>query len=137
MGARKTEQKLRILLVEDSPLLCSRLVGVLQQHPELTVVGLASAEDEAISKATTLPFDAMVVDVELRPGTGINVIRRLRESERGENRASHAIVVLTNYDLPAVRERCLEAGADFFFDKMRELGQLAPALLQIARERAT
>jgi CheY-like chemotaxis protein len=39
---------------------------------------------------------------------------------------------LTNYDLPTVRERCMAAGADHFLDKMREIDQLMPILLQIA-----
>ena len=42
------------------------------------------------------------------------------------------IIVLTNYDLPTVRERCMAAGADHFLDKMREIDQLMPILLQIA-----
>jgi CheY-like chemotaxis protein len=124
---------LRILLVEDSPLLRSRLEGMLSQYTAFKVTGLAAAEAEAVEKLETVPYDAIVVDVELRPGSGIGVIREARARNREGAGDGHVwIVVLTNYDLPTVRERCMSAGADYFLDKMREIDQLMPILLQIA-----
>jgi CheY-like chemotaxis protein len=125
---------LRILLVEDSPLLRSRLESMLSQYAAFKVTGLASAEAEAIEKLDTVPYDAIVVDVELRPGSGIGVIRaaRARNIENNKDGRHVWIIVLTNYDLPTVRERCMAAGADHFLDKMREIDQLMPILLQIS-----
>jgi CheY-like chemotaxis protein len=124
---------LRILLVEDSPLLRSRLEGMLSQYAAFKVTGLASAEAEAVEKLDTVPYDAIVVDVELRPGSGIGVIRSARARNRDTADGTHVwIIVLTNYDLPTVRERCMAAGADHFLDKMREIDQLMPILLQIS-----
>ena len=124
---------LRILLVEDSPLLRSRLESMLSQYTAFKVTGMAAAEAEAVEKLETVPYDAIVVDVELRPGSGIGVIREARARNRNLPEGGHVwIVVLTNYDLPTVRERCMSAGADYFLDKMREIDQLMPILLQIA-----
>jgi two-component system OmpR family response regulator len=125
---------LRILLVEDSPLLRSRLESMLSQYSAFKVTGLAAAEAEAVEKLDTVPYDAIVVDVELRPGSGIGVIREARARNRTQQGGEgHVwILVLTNYDLPTVRERCMAAGADYFLDKMREIDQLMPILLQIA-----
>jgi CheY-like chemotaxis protein len=127
---------LRILLVEDSPLLRGRLENMLSQHAAFKVTGLAAAEAEAIEKLDTVPYDAIVVDVELRPGSGIGVIRQARARNKDKEKdkdGSHVwIIVLTNYDLPTVRERCMQAGADHFLDKMREIDQLIPILLGIA-----
>src|SRR3954452_18494637 len=69
---------LRILLVEDSPLLRGRLENMLSQHAAFKVTGLAAAEAEAIEKLDSVAYDAIVVDVELRPGSGIGVIRQAR-----------------------------------------------------------
>ena len=123
---------LRILLVEDSPLLRSRLESMLSQYSAFKVTGLAAAEAEAVEKLDTVPYDAIVVDVELRPGSGIGVIREARARNHDVGDGHVWIVVLTNYDLPTVRERCMSAGADYFLDKMREIDQLMPILLQIA-----
>src|SRR4030095_13341991 len=73
---------LRILLVEDSPLLRSRLESMLAQYGAFKVTGLASAEVEAVQKLESVPYDAIVVDVELRPGSGIGVIREARARNR-------------------------------------------------------
>ena len=124
---------LRILLVEDSPLLRGRLENMISQHASFKVTGLAAAEAEAVEKLDTVPYDAIVVDVELRPGSGIGVIRQARARNKDNKDGSHVwIIVLTNYDLPTVRERCMQAGADHFLDKMREIDQLIPILLGIA-----
>lgn len=127
---------LRILLVEDSPLLRGRLENMLSQHAAFKVTGLAAAEAEAVEKLDTVPYDAIVVDVELRPGSGIGVIRQARarnkDGKEGKEGGHVWIIVLTNYDLPTVRERCMQAGADHFLDKMREIDQLIPILLGIA-----
>jgi CheY-like chemotaxis protein len=124
---------LRILLVEDSPLLRGRLENMLSQHAAFKVTGLAAAEAEAVEKLDTVPYDAIVVDVELRPGSGIGVIRQARARNKEAKDGGHVwIIVLTNYDLPTVRERCMQAGADHFLDKMREIDQLIPILLGIA-----
>jgi DNA-binding NarL/FixJ family response regulator len=127
---------LRILLVEDSPLLRGRLENMISQHSAFKVTGLASAEAEAVEKLDTVNYDAIVVDVELRPGSGIGVIRQARVRNQDGQDGSHVwIVVLTNYDLPTVRERCMQAGADHFLDKMREIDQLIPILLSIAGQK--
>jgi CheY-like chemotaxis protein len=125
---------LRILLVEDSPLLRGRLENMLSQHAAFKVTGLAAAEAEAIEKLDSVPYDAIVVDVELRPGSGIGVIRQARSRNKDTKESGNHvwIIVLTNYDLPTVRERCMQAGADHFLDKMREIDQLIPILLGIA-----
>src|SRR5215510_2180565 len=131
---------LRILLVEDSPLLRGRLENMLSQHAAFKVTGLAAAEAEAVEKLDTVPYDAIVVDVELRPGSGIGVIRQARarnkDGKEGKDGGHVWIIVLTNYDLPTVRERCMQAGADHFLDKMREIDQLIPILLGIAGRKA-
>src|SRR5262245_56374194 len=125
---------LRILLVEDSPLLRGRLENMLSQHAAFKVTGLAAAEAEAVEKLDSVPYDVIVVDVELRPGSGIGVIRQARSRNKdSKDSGGHVwIIVLTNYDLPTVRERCMQAGADHFLDKMREIDQLIPILLGIA-----
>ena len=77
---------LRILLVEDSPLLRSRLENMLSQYAAFKVTGLAAAEAEAVEKLETVPYDAIVVDVELRPGSGIGVIRQARARNKDKRR---------------------------------------------------
>ena len=68
----------------------------------------------------------MVVDVELRQGSGITVVRKTR-ARQGQP-PFPLIIILTNYGLNSVRDRCLAAGADHFLDKMLEFNRLYPLI---------
>jgi two-component system, OmpR family, response regulator len=119
--------ELRILLVEDSAALRVRLVERLTHPGQMRVTGTADTEAGALELIQAQSFDVMVVDVELRQGSGIAVIRRTRAGQKQP--PFPLIIVLTNYNLPSVRDRCLAAGADHFLDKMREFDRLYPLIL--------
>jgi CheY-like chemotaxis protein len=89
---------------------------------------MATTEAEAIEQIGSMEFDVLIVDVELRQGSGINVIRSARL--RWPAPLQPLIIVLTNYALPTVRQRCLAAGADYFLDKMQQFDQLLPIIFK-------
>ncbi|MCB1623124.1 MAG: response regulator transcription factor [Pseudomonadales bacterium] len=119
--------QVRVLLIEDSALLRERLQSMFSQHPRLEIVGYSESEEDALQKLAAIEHDVLVVDLELAPGSGIPVIRRAKALH-----PQRPVIVLTNYDLPTVRQRCALAGADFFFDKMREIDRLIPTLQRLA-----
>jgi len=118
--------ELRILLIEDSRLLRERMIGMLTVPGLMRVAGTAETECEATALIDGNDYDALVVDVELREGSGITAIRHARRSYAA--RRQPLIIVLTNYALPTVHQRCIEAGADHFLDKMQQFPQVRPLL---------
>ena len=120
--------ELRILLVEDSARLRVRLDEMLTTPGLTRVTAIAATESEATEHVRTMEFDVLVVDVELQEGSGINVVKSARARWPAPLRP--VIVVLTNYALPTVKDRCMAAGADFFLDKMRQFDQLRPLILR-------
>lgn len=114
----------RILLVEDSTVLSRRLVDLLSEPGRLTVAAQASTQSEALLKLKETPYDVLVVDIELAEGNGVAVIRQARQLYQPQ--LQPLIVVLTNYASDFVREHCFAAGADYFLDKMRDIGRLKP-----------
>jgi two-component system, OmpR family, response regulator len=121
-GAAATER--RILLIEDSSVLIRRLVDLLSEPGRLTVAGQAATQSEAVLRLKETRYDVLVVDIELAEGNGVAVIRQARQLY-----APHLqplIVVLTNYASDFVRDHCFAAGADYFLDKMRDIGRLKP-----------
>jgi two-component system, OmpR family, response regulator len=122
-----TPPELRILLVEDSARLRVRLTDMLTRSGVSRVVATAATESEARDLMTEQDFDVLVVDVELREGSGIAVVSYARA--RWLVPPLPLIIVLTNYALPTVKERCLAAGADHFLDKMRQFNQVFPLIL--------
>jgi two-component system OmpR family response regulator len=109
----------RIYLVEDNPLILEWLAQALEELAQARVVGSAATQAEACQWLNGHPddWDAAVVDLWLAQGNGIVLIKGLNPSP------AQKIVVLTNYPTPHMRELCMSAGADAFFDKSAELDE--------------
>jgi CheY-like chemotaxis protein len=119
---------IRILLVEDFAPLRTRLTEMLHIPGEMSVTATAATELEAHDQIEATDFDILVVDVQLREGTGLGAVRDARK--RWLTAILSLIIMLTNHALPVVRQRCLAAGADHFLDKIRQFDQLVPLILQ-------
>jgi DNA-binding NarL/FixJ family response regulator len=112
----QTPPPLRVLLVEDSPLIRERLAESLVDPGRIEVVGQADAEDTATALINERPWDVLILDLQLKRGTGLAVLRWLA----GRRPAGSKIIVLTNYSFPQYRSKSLALGADYFLDKARE-----------------
>ncbi len=119
---------IRILLVEDFAPLRTRLTALLNIPGEMGVAATAGTEIEAHDQIEATDFDVLVLDVQLREGTGLGAVRSARS--RWLSAIPSLIIMLTNHALPVVRQRCLAAGADHFLDKIRQFDQLVPLILE-------
>ncbi|SAL19249.1 chemotaxis protein CheY [Caballeronia peredens] len=125
---------LSVLLIEDSPLIRRSLTEAIDALGPWRVSAFADAPDDAIALLSSRAFDAVIVDLQLKRGSGIEVLAWLREY--GAETARRAFVaVLTNHALPTYRERCLQYGVRHFFDKSLEFDRVLDALHDYARER--
>ncbi len=125
---------LKVYLVEDSPVLRDRVIESLEDSGDNHVVGTADTEDDAVNGIVASTPDAVVLDIQLRRGNGLNVLRRLRSLNLG---VRPLVIVLTNYNIPEFRMRALTAGSDFFFDKATELHRVAEVLGTLGHTQAS
>lgn len=114
---------LRVLVIEDSPLIRERLLDLIASCDGIEVVAEAETEAQALAALERDRFDAVVVDLQLREGSGFGVLQALRQ--RAERPLT---LVLTNTSTRPIRQRCLALGAHHFFDKSNEFDQVATAL---------
>ena len=112
---------LKAFIVEDSAVIRDNLVAALEEMVPLTVVGTAEDEAGALQwLADPLhDCDIAIVDIFLRRGTGLNVLRALQRDDRTADR-----VVLTNYATEEIRRHALALGASRVFDKSGEIDAL-------------
>ncbi|MGE0031626.1 MAG: response regulator [Steroidobacteraceae bacterium] len=113
---------LRVLLVEDSQVLAERLTETLAPLAGVELVAAVADEASAVGVAAEGKVDVIVLDLQLRQGTGFGVMQRL-----GAKRPT--IIVFTNYVLPEYRRRAAALGVDYFLNKARDYERL-PLLLQ-------
>jgi DNA-binding NarL/FixJ family response regulator len=71
---------IRILVVDDHPIVRDGLVAILTTQPDFEVVGEAPNGAEAVERARLLNPDLMLLDLEMPGMDGVEVIRRLREA---------------------------------------------------------
>lgn len=112
---------LDIYLVEDSELIRDNLASTLVELLSARIVGSAGSESAAIAGLTTHPelWNLAIVDIFLKPGSGLNVLARI------QGRGAHQkVAVLTNYASQEVRRECLRMGADVVFDKSTDIEAL-------------
>lgn len=121
----------RVVLVEDSPLLRERLAESLAVPGRIEIVAHADGETAALERLRATEWDALVLDLQLRQGTGIGLLRSLQAIRP----AGVVVIVLTNYAIPRLREHSLALGADHFFEKARDFNRVREVLEALAAAR--
>lgn len=112
---------IRTYIVEDSALIREQLIAALEEMLPLDVVGTAEDEADALHWLADgrQRADLVIVDIFLKGGSGLGVLRALRVAPHGGR-----VVVLSNYATADMRRACLELGADRVFDKSHEIDAL-------------
>ncbi|MCL4301372.1 MAG: response regulator transcription factor [Anaerolineae bacterium] len=115
---------MKVFIADDSCVVRERLTTLLNEVAGIEIVGQAENVAEAISAIGNLQPDVVILDIRMPDGSGIDVLRQIKQ-----NGAGPIVIILTNYPFPGYRQRCLQAGADFFLDKSTEFDQI-PALFE-------
>ncbi len=128
-AAATSYRALRVLLIEDSAVLRSMLLEYLNAFSFVESVDWADTESAAIRLLERGMYEVVIVDLQLRQGNGINVLRAMQKSE-----VSGIRIVYTNHaQVSTYRRQCAEAGADYFFDKSLELEQVFRVIEEYAQ----
>ena len=122
------DKELRVLLIEDSPIVAERVRETLQEMKSMRIVDTIDRESKAIEALNRGGIDIIILDLRLNRGTGFGVLRALAGRV-----GRPAIIIFTNYDLPEYRREALALGADYFLDKARDFERL-PQVLETIRD---
>lgn len=97
---------IRILLVDDHPVVRDGVAATLTAAGDLEVVGQASSGPEAVRVASQLEVDVVIMDLRMPAGGGVAAIREITRP-----REHPAVLVLTTFDTDAEVIDALEGGA--------------------------
>ena len=114
---------MKLLIVDDSEIVRERLKTMLSEVPKVETIGQAKDPQEARELVRKLNPEVVLVDIQMPGGGGINLLCEIKEGQKPP-----LIIVLTNQSYPQYRRKCMEAGADFFFDKSTEFDKVAEVL---------
>jgi DNA-binding NarL/FixJ family response regulator len=117
---------IRILIADDQSLVRAGFRMVLENHPDMEVVGEASNGHEAVHSTARFAPDVVLMDIRMPQLDGIAATREIT--------ARHAarVLVLTTYDLDEYVYDALQAGASGFLLKDTPPEQLADGIRAVA-----
>jgi DNA-binding NarL/FixJ family response regulator len=121
---------IRILLVDDHPIVRQGLKTLLEGHSGWEVIGEASDGAEAVEKAKDLNPDVMVLDVTMPRMNGLEACRLLRQEC-----PALEILFVTQHDSPQMMREALEAGARGYVVKSNAARDLLAAVDAVSQHR--
>lgn len=114
---------MKVFIVDDSVIMVERLITLLSAIPALEIVGQAHSNKEAKRLLQQVQPDVLILDIQMPGGSGVKLLQQLKEAP-----ACPLILMVSTNAFPQYRKKCLEAGADYFFDKSTEFEQLRETL---------
>jgi DNA-binding NarL/FixJ family response regulator len=116
-------QALRVMVVDDNPLVADRLIGLLSEDARVTVCDRVESGLLAFARIAADRPDAVLMDLEMPGIGGLAAIRRIKALV-----GPPAIIVVTLHDTEEMRREATAAGADAFVPKSRVARELQPTL---------
>jgi DNA-binding NarL/FixJ family response regulator len=119
-----TQEKRRILIVDDHPLVRRGLTALINAEPDLIVCAEAATRGDGLVAIAVARPDLVITDLSLIDGDGLELVRDIRSRHLGLR-----VLVLSLHDSPLYVRRAFAAGADGYLAKQK----LTEALLQAIR----
>lgn len=119
---------MRILIADDSTVVRDRLVRLLAEVHGIEVIGQADDAMEARKLAEKLRPDVAILDLRMPKGSGADVLFDIKKLN-----PALKVIMLTNYPHAENKKKCMDGGADYFFDKSTEFQRVVSALEDMLR----
>ena len=120
---------LTVFIADDSRPVADMLAELALRSGPVEVVGMGESEEATLEAIRRLRPDVVVLDLQLKSGSGANVIRAVRADP---SIAATRLLVTSNHASAQMRAGCLELGADGYYDKVKELAGLTAKLAELA-----
>lgn len=120
---------LQVFIGDDSPAIADMLTELITDPGRIEVCGVGDTGEEILDSIRRLKPDVVVLDLQLKNGSGTDVIRAVRSDA---SLAATRLIVASNHTAPQLKAGCLALGAESYYDKVKELGALVAKLGEIA-----
>jgi DNA-binding NarL/FixJ family response regulator len=121
---------MRVLIVDDSQIVCERLQQTIINVAGVKSVGQAHNAPDAITAIAEAKPDVVILDICLPGPNGIEVLKDIRDKK-----LPIRVLMMTNYPYPQYREKCKGLGADYFFDKSAEIEKIPDVIMELAKNK--
>jgi len=131
MDVNKITRTLKVITIDNSPVVNTRVQFMLNDTPGIQLLGNAWSISTALPLIHKQKPDIVILDIHLEENNlkvnGINLLVTLREKY-----PELKIIVLTNLTEVQYRSACMSLGANYFFDKSNDFDKMLQTLTSIA-----
>ena len=120
------DSRVRVLIVDDHPVVRFGLAAIIRLQPDMEVIGEAESGEEACRICREQSPDVVLMDLRLPRLSGVDAIRTIRETTPGIR-----FIVLTTYDGDEDIRRALDAGAQAYLLKAMSHSEVTDAIRKV------
>jgi DNA-binding NarL/FixJ family response regulator len=118
---------LKIYIADDSVVVRGKLKEVLEESGAMKVIGESGDALQAIAEICELDPQVVILDIRMPGGGGLPVLQDIKARTPAQ-----IAIILTSFPYQEYRDTYLAAGADYFFDKTKEIPQMTEMLAELA-----
>lgn len=119
---------IRILIVDDHPVVRQGVRSILANHPDIQIVGEADSAPSLFAAIDSTPPDIVLLDIRMPGQNGIEITQQLKRQ-----RPNLKVILLTTYDEDEFLFGAIRAGADGYLLKSASHQVLASSIRQVAQ----
>jgi two-component system, NarL family, invasion response regulator UvrY len=120
---------IKVYIADDSVVVRGKLTEALEEKGDIKVIGACGDAKQAIAEIREMDPQVVIIDIRMPGGGGLPVLKDLKA-----NHPKRTAMILTSFPFPEYREAYLAAGADYFFDKIRDIPSMTETLNKLAKE---
>jgi DNA-binding NarL/FixJ family response regulator len=118
---------IRVVIADDSCVIRCRLAKTISRLRGIIVARESDDVETTLEAIRTVRPNVVVLDIQMPGGSGIDVLEQIKKEQ-----CDCVVIMLTNFALPPLKKKCLELGADYFFDKTTEFEKVSEVLKQLS-----
>lgn len=118
---------MRLFVADDSSMIRERIVRMLTNMPNVQLVGEAADGPEALRRVRETKPDLVILDLKMPKASGIDILPLIKRLP-----SPPVVMILTNYATSTHHEACMKLGADYFFDKSKDLEKVIEVIENLA-----
>ena len=130
MNAPECKAAVRVLIVDDHPVVRAGLASLLRRQPGVRVAGAAHSGEEAMQLLQRSAVDVMLLDLRMPTINGIDVLKQLNTHEKPP-----AVIILSSYELEEEIYQAVKAGARGYLSKNAPREEIVAAIEAAAEGR--